>query len=262
MHSIPPRDPDDPVRVDRSAWAIVTRPAPDHLELVSGVREMGLRVLHAPLQRLEPVDEVEAVVAELDRIELAIVTSPATARFLLANASCERLARIEWLAPGAGTARILRSAGLPVDCPEGDGTSEAMLALPRLGSVRGLEIAILGAPGGRKLIAEELQRRGARVRFLYLYRRVPTDLPPEWFEILSTAASCVVLVSSVQILEAMDAAVPDALRQQWARCGFVVSSSRVEAACRARGLMHVQHADGASSGELLRALKHFLSAER
>lgn len=239
-------------------WVVVTRPAPDQVDLIDGVKALGLKVLHAPLHRLEPVDGLVSVLAELDRFDLAIVTSPATARYLLSGTSRERLAGLEWVAPGSGTAQVLLSVGLQVCCPQGGGTSEDLLALPRLESVRGLRIAILGAPGGRRLIADELQRRGAQVEFLYLYRRTPVDLPAKWFELLRSGAKCIVLVSSVQMLEALDDAVPEALRDAWRRCGFVVSSARVEAECRHRGLVDVSRAGGASSVELLKALRRRL----
>jgi uroporphyrinogen-III synthase len=237
---------------------VVTRPAPDHADLIQGVEALGLPSLHVPVHVLEPFDDQPQRLAALDDSDIAVVTSPATARFLLDRRAAEQLEHLVLIAPGAGTAAPLRAAGLSVFCPAADGTSEAVLALPELASIEGARVAILGAPGGRIMIAEQLADRGARVSRLYLYRRRAIAPDPKLFELLAERVPLAVLVSSVQIVGVLDAAIPLELRPQWRQALFICSSSRVQRCCRDHGLGRYACAGGASAVELLATLRQAL----
>lgn len=239
-------------------WAIVTRPAPDHVVLIEAAQALGLRALHVPVHVLEPRPDRWRVAALLDSFDLAIVTSPATSRFLLEVRSVESLRHLTLLAPGPGTAAPLRAVGLNVFCPTGDGTSEAVLKLPQLASIAESGVAILGAPGGRLKIAAELERRGAQVRRMHLYRRRTVLPDPRLFEALSSAGAVLVIVSSVQIVNVLSASIPPECRDAWKNSVFIASSSRVEQSCRAHGLEHVVRARGASAADLLEGLQRAL----
>lgn len=234
---------------------VLTRPAPDHLELVEGVEKLGLASLHVPVHVLEPCDDRQRRLAALDDFDIAVVTSPATARFVIEGRAADQLKHLALIAPGAGTAAPLRAAGLNVICPAADGTSEAVLALPALASIEGARVAILGAPGGRAVIAEQLADRGARVSRVHLYRRRAVAPDPKLFDLLDAGVPLAVLVSSVQIVEALDAAVPVELRPQWRQTLFICSSPRVQRCCREHGLDRCTCAGGASAAELLEALR-------
>lgn len=238
---------------------VVTRPAPDHAELVEGVEALGLESLHVPVHVLEPCNDQPQRLAALDDFDIAVVTSPATARFVVEGRAADRLQHLVLIAPGAGTAAPLRAAGLNVISPGADGTSEAVLALPELASIEGARVAILGAPGGRAVLADQLAERGARVRRLHLYRRRAVPPDPKLFALLAAGVPLAVLVSSVQIVEALDAAIPAELRTQWRQTLFICSSLRVQQCCREHGLESSACAGGASAAELLEALRRALT---
>jgi len=243
---------------ETAVWAVVTRPAPDHAALIEGVEALGLRSLHSPVFVLEPCQDRQQVLGSLTGFDIVIVTSPATARFVVGARPFEILHPVTLIAPGAGTAAPLRAAGLAVSCPSGDGTSEAVLKLPELESIEGCKVAILGAPGGRMKIAAELERRGAHVQRMHLYRRRAIAPDPRLFSLLASATPLVLLISSVQIVESLAGAIPPEYFDHWRRAVFVVSSVRVEQSCRAHGLVRLIRAGGASADELLDGLKRAL----
>ncbi len=239
-------------------WAVITRPAPDHAVLVEGAEALGLKSLHSPVHVLEASPDQQRILEALDDVDIAIVTSPATARYVIATRPVGTLRHLTWIAPGAGSAAPLRAVGLKVCWPSDDGTSEAVLMLPELAAIEGRKVAILGAPGGRTRIAAELERRGAQVQWMHLYRRRAIAPDPGLFRLLASGARLVVLVSSVQIVERLTAAIPADCLDAWREAVFVVSSARVEQSCRAHGLDHLIRAKGASTGQLLDGLKRAL----
>ena len=84
-------------------------------------------------------------------------------------------AQQRYWAVGERTAQVLEAAGLDVERPERDMSSEGLLALPGLKQVQGQRTLIVRGEGGRQLIAETLRARGASVDSLCCYRRVPVS---------------------------------------------------------------------------------------
>lgn len=156
---------------------LVTRPEQQAEPLCRWIERHGGIALRCPALRIGDPRDWSPALAVFDRLNdyrLAIFTS--------ANAVERALPRIrerggippalEIAAIGKATARALAGHGID-RClqPESDFTSEGLLALPRLQSVAGQAIAIVRGEGGRALLADTLQRRGARVDFAEVYRR-------------------------------------------------------------------------------------------
>ena len=80
--------------------------------------------------------------------------------------------RLDIAAIGQASGRALARHGID-RClqPENDFSSEGLLALPRLREVAGQRIAIVCGEGGRELLVETLNARGARVDRAEVYRR-------------------------------------------------------------------------------------------
>jgi len=111
---------------------------------------------------------------QLEACDLAI--------FVSANAGEHGLALVrehgEWparapvAAIGEATARALRNSGFgAVISPTGRHDSESLLALAELESVDGRKILIFRGQGGRELLREALESRGAHVTYVECYRR-------------------------------------------------------------------------------------------
>ncbi|MDT8408551.1 MAG: uroporphyrinogen-III synthase [Wenzhouxiangellaceae bacterium] len=240
---------------------VVTRPDPDHRRLVERLAALHLRVLHCPAFHLEAIDgrELRAIFDPSGPFDLLLVTSPMAARVLIASLHHEILSNVRLVAPGKGTAGLLEQAGFGAGFPSHGGTSEAVLEIEALRSVRGLRIGICAAPGGRTLLAEELARRGARVSVLHVYRRVP--LPPgrELLAQLASNVPTVVMITSLNAFEHFSAELGDTDRARWLKADFLVSSARLESACRKAGVARIQRAEGAGDEHMLAALASLLA---
>ena len=114
--------------------------------------------------------------------------------------------------------------------------SEGLLALPAFAAPHGLRILILRGTGGRELLRQELERRGASVQVAELYRRVPVTPSPAALDALTEAlaapAAPVVVVTSIDLLTALLGGVPAATAATLRAVPLVVPGPRIAAAAR------------------------------
>ena len=163
---------------------VVTRPHAAAEALAAPLAAEGARVWLLPalaIEELRPRAEVEAILDDLARFDMAI--------FVSANAVEKGLAaarrhgpwpgRIAIAAIGEATAQALRNCGLgPVISPAERHDSEALLGLAPLQAVKGQNIVVFRGEGGREHLKEALEARGARVAYAECYRRVRPDADP------------------------------------------------------------------------------------
>lgn len=160
---------------------VITRPADQAAPLASLVRERGGRAILFPVIEIRDIEDathVEAIIGRLDDFDLAIFISPnAVARGWRAIHARRSLpSKLALAAIGGASARELqRLGGGEVIAPREGGDSESLLGLPELESVAGKRIVIFRGAGGRELLRETLENRGASVEYAECYRRVRPD---------------------------------------------------------------------------------------
>lgn len=87
----------------------------------------------------------------------------------------------QYFAIGAATAAALASHGMAAQAAAAAMNSETLLSLPDLQQVAGQKIIIFRGRGGRPLLAEQLQQRGAKVSLCELYERLlPATAQERW----------------------------------------------------------------------------------
>jgi uroporphyrinogen-III synthase len=236
---------------------VITRPAGTAAAVARQVRRCGGVPLLLPGLSLRAADDAERVRAALRLAlgdDLLLFTSPAAVRFAAALLPLDTGASV--LAVGQGTAHALRRHGLAALAP-GRPVSECLLALPVLQRLRGRRVALVGAPGGRGLLREQLAARGARLREVHVYRRVPPRLSRRHLQAaMRLSPEACVLLSSAEALRNLQAILPP---PAWARLRAavaVVSSERLAALARDMGFARVCMATSAGSADLLAAAAH------
>jgi uroporphyrinogen-III synthase len=241
---------------DSSATVVVTRPARDAEGLCRALQARRWRVIRSPAFELiaEPVEQRRAALASLDGCDLAIVTSPFAAALVVADASPSPSKPL-FITPGRGTGSVLEAARMSVRHPDRGGTSEDVLAMPALQQVHGRRVAIVGAPGGRRLLDRALLERDAEVSRIDLYRRQPLPVPDALQVALARQQPLFVTISSSYAFSHITATLPKGPRGAWLRSTFIVSSPRLARTCRERGARDVHEAGAASDEAMLRALE-------
>ena len=245
------------------ATILVTRPGGTAGAFLRQARSLGARAISVPGLSLRGIDDHSARTAG-PGFDDWIFTSPSAVRFgagLLP--SRRKRSHVRAFAVGEGTARALARHGVAASVPRDRFDSEGMLALPELRSVRGRHIAIVGAPGGRDLIAPTLRRRGARVETIHVYRREPPRLTRRHFEAIEAADDpLLTLVSSGEALGYLVALLPAALLERLRAQPLVVSSARLVGIARKHGFAEIVQARSAAPRDLLAAAAGALERHR
>jgi uroporphyrinogen-III synthase len=158
---------------------LITRPREHAGPLAEAVRAAGGEPVLFPVIDIAPARDKEALartIGSLHRFDLAVfISESAVAR------GCEAvLATRPWpkdlrvAAVGGSTARALERLGFTgVIAPQGQGDSEALIALPELRDVRGRSVLVFRGEGGREWLRDALELRGAAVEYAECYRRAP-----------------------------------------------------------------------------------------
>ena len=240
------------------AGVLVTRPAHQAGDWCRLIEEHGGRALRLPVLEIAgPADPAPARrrLASLDDCRLLIFVSPNAVRQALALAGEAGLpAHLEVAVVGDATAAALAAAGRPADLvPASSQDSEGLLALPRLRAVAGETVVIVRGEGGRPLLGDTLARRGARVEYLEVYRRVypQTDVAPLlacWDQVdLVTATSNQILENLLRLFGAEG-------RERLLATPLLVISARTAKRARELGWRQIHQAGGVGGDAVLAAL--------
>jgi uroporphyrinogen-III synthase len=160
------------------------------------------------------------------------------------------------LAVGQGTARALRRYGIDAPLAPSRQDSDGLLEHPALRDLRGRRVALIGAPGGRGVLRDQLAARGAQLRELHVYRRVPPRLDRRHTDaLLQLPTSARVLLSSAEALQNLQQLLPPPAWVRLCAATAVVSSERLMAAARAAGFHRIALAASALSADMLDAAR-------
>jgi uroporphyrinogen-III synthase len=250
------------------ASVVVTRPADSAMALRRGIRARGGTPIGLPGSRLRPIadaDKARRALRAAGRADVAVFVSPAAVRFAFALHPGLRFVRAtRVVAVGPGTARILARRGIgAVLQPTQRHDSEGVLALPELRQLRGANVVLIGAPGGRGLIESALRARRARVARIDVYQRItPAFTPRQLAQLEQASDPLLTLVSSAQTLARLRADLPLSLFARLAAGHLVVSSTRLAELARASLFTQVSVAAGPAPQDLLNAACAVLARHR
>lgn len=218
---------------------VVTRPERQAGPLMRLLREAGAAPVAFPTLVIDPI-ELDTPARERcrpDAHDWVIFTSANAVDCAFAQLPRPRRARVA--AVGRATARALKDAGVEVHAtPASVSDSEGLLALREFADARGLRILILKGLGGRDELRGSLAARGAEVTLGEVYRRTVAEPGAAALEDLRRACSAdrpVVLVTSVDVLDALLELAPDASCPRLKRMPLLLPGDRVAAAARQRG---------------------------
>ena len=239
----------------RGRMVVITRPAGSAAALVRSVRARGGQPFLLPGLSLRGASDVVAARASLLLAlgaDLLIFSSPAAVRHAAALTPLSTTASV--LAVGQGTAAALRRHGIARPLAPSRQDSEGLLGLAALRDLRGRDVALIGAAGGRGLLRTQLAERGARLREVHVYQRLPPRLDRRHIgPLLQLPATACVLLSSVEALQHLRRLLPAPAFARLCAATAVVSSERLAEAARQAGFPHIKLAASALTDDLLQA---------
>jgi len=245
----------------KDAGIVITRPMHQGEALRARLETKGAEVLHFPtIEILSAARSAElgACLKRLDRYDYAIFISPNAVDYAADYLDFSTLPpKLKLAAIGPGTARALGAHGRKPDMLPRDGTnSEALLKLKALNAVSNKRILIVRGQGGRELLAETLEERGAQVDYAEVYRRAVPRLDHSelgsWFR---QGRVDVIAVTSREALLNLDRMLSPALTPYLRSAQLLVSSARIIKLAGALGIRR-RPVIAADAGD--RALVHAL----
>lgn len=235
---------------------VITRPAGTGTRLARKVLALGGTPVLLPglsLRGASDPPHAKAQWLQAQHDDVLIFTSPAAVRYALALAPWDK-AHGAVIAVGQGTARALQRHAVAAQVPDGQQDSEGVLTMPLLQHVRGKRIALITAPGGRGVLAQQLAERGARMREVNVYRRAAPRLTGRHGDAArQLPATACVLLSSAEAMHNLKQQLPPAAWANVCRATAIVSSERIEAAAREAGFTDIYRAASAVQADLLAA---------
>jgi uroporphyrinogen-III synthase len=217
----------------------------------------GRPVTFPVLEILGPADKhaVRRQLADLARVDLLIFVSANAVRYAFPQMPDHIPLDLRIAAVGRATAHTLEAVGLePTLVPDSRFDSEGLLALPALQDVAGWHILIVRGDGGRELLRQTLEARGAQVEYVEVYRRRipqrnPANLIRNWDSLVDA-----VTVTSGQILDNLFTLLGEEGAPLLQRTPLVVPGRRVAELAAARGCERVIVARSALDADMLAAL--------
>lgn len=250
---------------------LITRAEPHASELIKQLSEWGVESFHRQLIRISGFDDdaspasnhIRQTFLNIDEYQTVIAISQNAAEFglnWLQDYWPQYPVGINWYAVGPTTALSLEEAGLSVQSPQEDFSSEGLLTLPTLQEehIKDTKVLIWRGVGGRETLAEVLRQRGAKVDYAELYQREQIAYQSsDWESALESKP--LLLLSSGQALDIAEQQVEDLLHRV---SGILVPSQRVAEKAKAKGYQEVILAASALNKDTLEALHHWLNAGR
>jgi len=229
-------------------WTLISlRPRGQHAALRRAARAAGGTVLGLSPWALQARSDAgaRADLAQALAADRVVFSSPAAVH------AAARLAPLggphpgQWLAVGSGTAAVLAQYGAPAVQAPARMDSEGLLALPALQQLHGLRAGLVTAPGGRGIIAETLEQRGAQLLRADVYARHRLRLPPRSLQRLrGMARPWVLAVSSGEALAELLAQLPADLQAAVREAIVAAASERLGHQAAAAGFATVHIAPG------------------
>lgn len=255
---------DSPSAPLTGATVLVTRPAGHGAAFARRARALGAAAVPLPglsLRAPADVDAARAALRAAEGFDGWIFVSPIAVARAFALVPALRVPAA--FGVGAGTARALARHGARGHAPRDRADSEGLLALPELADGRGRRYALIGAPGGRDLIAPTLRARGAEVVPIHVYERAPPRLTRRHFDALALAPAPLLLpLSSGEALRHLVALLPPPLLERLRTQPLIASSARLAALAREHGFKDVTQAASALPTDLLAAAARALARHR
>lgn len=154
---------------------LLTRPTGFNHELESALEKLGQRSSTMPALSIEPFSMLadEAVWSQLSCFDTLLFTSINAVRHFQKQLTTRLInwPLANYLAIGRGTADALAAKGIAAIFPEGDSTSESLLAMDVVARLAHKRLLLVTGVGGRGVLQPALEQRQVSVQRLTVYRR-------------------------------------------------------------------------------------------
>ena len=243
---------------------LVTRPANQADGLCDMIDKAHGRPLRFPAMEILPIDdpsEARDALAEVEAGGLLVFVSTNAVRYAFPLLPDELPVDLQIAAIGEATAASLEAVGLPATLiPDERFDSEGLLALDVLQDMRGRKVWILRGHGGRELLRQEFEKRGAEVDYAEVYirrrpRRNADNLVRGWEQLVD-----VVTVTSAEMLDNLLQMLAAEGKEKLCQTPLIVLSQRIADHAIEQGCRQVLVTDLAGDRGILRKICEYVES--
>ncbi len=237
---------------------LITRPEKSGRVLAQNLAQLGIPTLCQPMfdyQKTANSEQVRILLRSLPQ-PILIFVSTAAVEFADKIIPLKQWPHTNVITVGEATTMTVKKMGLAAIFPQQQ-DSEGLLALPELNEVENQTIVIVRGNGGRELLAETLQQRGANVHYIESYQRIwrtfEKNICQQW---RIKQINCIVITSNA-LLESV-VHLLDKSDDFWQNtCLWIVASKRIADNAKKLKLQNVINANGASDQAITAALVNY-----
>lgn len=240
---------------------LVTRPKNQAENLCTLIEQIGGKPVRFPVLEIIPVaptDEIKRILNTLGQYQWLFFVSSNAVNFALRanNGKIDNAQPVRIVAVGQATAGALRNAGVNVDLvPEQGFNTEAILAMPQLQDLNGQSCLIVRGQGGRELLAQTLEERGAQVYYLEVYQRIMPEIDAGPIEkLLHQNQLDAIIITSGEALNNLLKMFDSSVHQQLLATPLAVISQRIGKLAMDQGFKQVFVAEQPADTSLVKAI--------
>lgn len=223
---------------------VITRPAHQAGVLCQQIQAAGGEVTLFPtlaIEQLEPTEETHTLLSQINQYDLIIFISPNAVEYglNLIQATTALADSTKLVTIGQGSAKILlnKLGKGPDITPEKNFNSEGLLATPALqNNIQQKRILIIRGNGGREVLKDTLEQRGAMVDYLEVYKRVKPSPPSGEIQLqLQNKQIAAIVITSAESLKNLLELVPEVVNHQLLETPLILINSRLVAVAKEAG---------------------------
>lgn len=241
---------------------LVTRPDERGQQLVDMLAKAGVVAIHLPLFNIEAGAELNGLpnkFAQLKVGDYVFAVSKSAVDFAdkaLKNTGFVWRDDLQYFTVGQGTAQhFAMTTTLAVHYPTTQENSEGVLQLAAMQNLQGKTILILRGNGGRELLSEQAQQRGANVEIVECYRRESIVYnSTEQTSLCKRAGVQTIVATSAEILTQLVDFIPQNEHNWLKSCQLITVSERISHLAQALGWQNVIVSPRADNQTLLQTL--------
>jgi uroporphyrinogen-III synthase len=241
---------------------LVTRPDERGQQLVDMLAKAGVVAIHLPLFNIEAGAELNGLpnkFAQLKVGDYVFAVSKSAVDFAdkaLKNTGFVWRDDLQYFTVGQGTAQhFAMTTTLAVHYPTTQENSEGVLQLAAMQNLQGKTILILRGNGGRELLSEQAQQRGANVEIVECYRRESIVYnSTDQTSLCKRAGVQTIVATSAEILTQLVDFVPQNEHNWLKSCQLITVSERISHLAQALGWQNVIVSPRADNQTLLQTL--------
>ncbi len=241
---------------------LITRPEPENTISCERLKSIGAQPIPLPMLEIRAIANTQEKAAirsqifNISEFNYVIFVSKNAARI-----ACEWLddcwpmlpINVHWLGIGQGTTQTLIEEGIPALSNPGN-TSEALLSWLKPVKMTGQKILIVRGVGGRTILGDKLEEKGAKVSYLSLYERKKPEYHAQTFFMLPDIN--LIWVTSGENLSNLSEYVA-LYKPEWKTLPILTPSIRVNQQAQELGWMNASCANGADDNSLIKATEFY-----